>query len=134
MLFAILWPMGFALSRQFDQSVLDDETATGTGLSVIWLRSGAIILAVGLTASAVSFVGGIAFVGLVAPHAAQALAGLHSRIALILTPILGASMVLGADIIARTVASPLELPTGAITALVGAPYFVFLLIRQARHA
>lgn len=132
-LFVVLWPIAMLMSRQLDQSVLDDETAVGTGLSVLALRGCMIALAVALTATAVSFIGAVGFVGLVAPHAAQALVGLRSKWVLIVTPLLGASMVLAADIIARTAASPLELPTGSITALVGAPYFIYLLIRQARH-
>lgn len=132
-LFVVLWPIAMLMSRQLDQSLLDDETAVGTGLPVLALRGFMIALAVALTATAVSFFGAVGFVGLVAPHAAQALVGLRSKGVLIVTPLLGASMLLGADILARTAASPLELPTGSITALVGAPYFIYLLIRQARH-
>ncbi|MFQ1699851.1 FecCD family ABC transporter permease [Loktanella agnita] len=121
------------LRRSIGQMVLDDTTATATGLVPVLGKGVILILSVVLTSAAVSFAGGIAFVGLIAPNAARALVGLDTDRLLFVTPIVGAAMVLCADIIARVVAYPLELPTGAVTALVGAPYFLFLLLRQIRH-
>ncbi|MEM1301666.1 MAG: iron ABC transporter permease [Pseudomonadota bacterium] len=121
------------LLRPLDQILLDDRSASATGLALIPAKAGCLALAVILTAGAVSFAGGIGFVGLIAPNIARALVGLSARAQLLTTPFIGAAMVLGADIIARTVAYPLELPTGAITALIGAPYFLFLLLRQVRY-
>lgn len=121
------------MNKPLAQMVLDDTTATATGLSKIWAKAGVLALSVLLTAAAVSFAGGIAFVGLIAPNAARALVGLDTTRLIVVTPIIGAAIVLAADIIARVIAYPLELPTGAITALVGAPYFLFLLLRQVRH-
>ncbi|MET1154487.1 iron chelate uptake ABC transporter family permease subunit, partial [Arthrobacter sp.] len=86
--------------------------------------------AVLLTAGAVSSVGVIAFVGLVAPHAARSLVGArHSRV-LPVAALLGACTVMLADIIGRTVIAPAQIPAGIMTALVGAPYFVYLLWRS----
>jgi len=121
-------------ARRFDQLILDDASATATGLSLLPTKALLLALSVALTSGAVSFAGGIAFVGLIAPNIARALVGLSARSLMIATPLVGASLVLGADIIARVVAYPLEIPTGAITALIGAPYFMFLLIRQIRYA
>jgi len=121
------------LIRPLDQVMLDDQSAAATGLGLVPAKAACLALAVVLAAGAVSFAGGIAFVGLIAPNIARALVGLSARAQLLTTPFIGASMVLGADIIARVVAYPLELPTGAITALIGAPYFFFLLLRQVRY-
>ena len=121
------------LLRPLDQVIIDDASAEATGLSLLPTKAACLALSVVLTAGAVSFAGGISFVGLIAPNIARALVGLSARDQVIVTPLIGAIMVLGADIIARIVAYPLELPTGAITALIGAPYFLFLLMRQVRH-
>lgn len=122
-----------AMIRPMDQLVLDDRSAEATGLSLQASKAALLALSVVLTAGAVSFAGGIAFVGLIAPNIARALVGLRAAHLLVATPVIGASLVLGADIIARVIAYPLELPTGAVTALIGAPYFLLLLMRQVRH-
>lgn len=119
--------------RMMDQLMLDDASGYATGLQLVMGKAVLLALSVILTAGAVSFAGGIAFVGLIAPNIARALVGLRSSALLATTPLIGASLVLGADIIARTVAYPLEIPTGAVTALIGAPYFFVLLLRQVRH-
>lgn len=121
------------LRLRMDQILLDDVSAGATGLSVAASKGLLLSFAVVLTAGAVSFAGGIAFVGLIAPNIARALVGLRAGALLWATPFVGAALVLGADNLARIVAFPLELPTGAITALIGAPYFLFLLVRQVRH-
>lgn len=121
------------LARRMDQILLDDLSAEATGLSVAGAKGGLLALSVVLTAGAVSFAGGISFVGLIAPNIARALVGLRARALLFVTPFVGATLVLGADILARIVAQPIELPTGSITALIGTPYFLFLLFRQVRH-
>ncbi|MEM7443540.1 MAG: iron ABC transporter permease [Pseudomonadota bacterium] len=128
-------PLLALLPRAMDQLLLDDDTAATTGLAVASMRAVLLLMAVYLTASAVSFVGGIAFVGLIAPHLTRLLVGHSAGRFLLGSALVGAIIVLAADIIARLALAPLELPTGAVTALVGAPYFLFILIRQARsHA
>jgi len=121
------------LTRPMDQMVLDDASAAATGLGVTQVKAVLLILTVVLTAGAVSFAGGIAFVGLIAPNIARALVGLRAGHLLLVTPVIGAALVLGADIVARIAAYPLEIPTGTVTALIGTPYFLFLLFRQIRH-
>jgi iron complex transport system permease protein len=90
----------------------------------------ALTIAVALTGAAVAGVGVIVFVGLVAPHAARALVGRRSARALPATALLGATLVCAADTIGRTVIAPAQLPAGLLTAIVGAPYFVWLLYRS----
>lgn len=130
---AVLTAVLAGLTRQMDQILLDEQSSAATGLSVMCAKSVLLGVSVLLTAAAVSFAGGIAFVGLIAPNIAKVLVGLGASRLLFVTPFTGAALVLGADILARVVAYPLELPTGAITALIGAPYFLFLLVRQVRH-
>jgi iron complex transport system permease protein len=120
-------------ARQLDQLLLDDRSASATGLALSREKAGVLALSVILTAGAVSFAGGIAFVGLIAPNIASRLVGQRAAPLLIVTPLIGATLVLGADIVARVAAYPLEIPTGVITALIGAPYFLFLMMRQMRH-
>ncbi|SFR31547.1 iron complex transport system permease protein [Yoonia tamlensis] len=129
----VLTPVLAAMARPLDQLLLDDQSAGATGLALNYTKVAVLGLSVILTAAAVSFAGGLAFVGLLAPHIARALVGLRMGALLIVTPAVGAAIVLGADIFARTMAAPLELPTGAITALVGAPYFFWLLIKEVRR-
>ncbi|MFD1796438.1 iron ABC transporter permease [Paracoccus aurantiacus] len=109
---------------------LDAESARSTGLSLGAAQIGLVLLSVLLTASAVAFVGAIGFVGLIAPHAARRIIGDGSALWLPATALIGAGLVLAADITARVVAPPLELPAGAVTAAVGAPLFLLLLVRE----
>ena len=74
------------------------------------------------------------FVGLVAPHAARALVGARHALALPVAVVLGAVLVSAADTLGRTVIAPAQLPAGLLTAVVGAPYFVWLLWRSRRTA
>ena len=83
-----------------------------------------------LTATAVCAVGVIAFVGLVAPHAARVLVGAQHRRVLPVAALLGALLVSVADTLGRTVIAPGQLPAGLLAALVGTPYFVWLLWRS----
>lgn len=129
---ALALPFLAALVRPLDQLHLDDLSAQSTGLSVNGTRVSALIVSVLLTAAMVSIVGGIGFVGLIAPHAARLLFGTGAGWQLIGAALIGAVMVLGADLIVRVAFQPLEVPAGAVTALIGAPYFLFLLLRHGR--
>jgi iron complex transport system permease protein len=129
---ALSLPLLAWLRLPFRQVALDPASAAATGLPVGGTQGALLALAVLLTALAVSQVGAVGFVGLVAPHAARLLHGQFTPGYLVSTALLGGLMVLGADTLARTVASPLELPAGAITALVGAPVFLWLLLKGRR--
>ena len=76
--------------------------------------------------------GVIGFVGLIMPHIVRFLVGADHRRALPAVALLGASFTIGADLVARTVIAPLELPVGIVTALAGGPFFIWLLRRDAR--
>ncbi|MDN3720160.1 iron chelate uptake ABC transporter family permease subunit [Roseibium salinum] len=86
-----------------------------------------------MTALAAAHVGAIGFVGLVAPHVARIFHGQFRPGYLLSTALTGSLIVLLADTLARTLAPPLELPAGALTALVGAPLFLYLLIKGRQH-
>lgn len=129
----LLLPALALTPRLLRQLALDDLMAGSTGLGVRQAQGLLLLLAVVLTAGAVSQVGGVGFVGLIAPHAAMRLTRSRGAAFLIVSALIGAAMVTGADIIARTALAPTQMPTGAVTALIGAPYFLFILMKAARH-
>ncbi|MDF0532587.1 iron ABC transporter permease [Tsukamurella sp. 8F] len=109
---------------------LGDEAATSMGVHVHRLRVGLFVLTAAVTGIVVSVCGAIGFVGLVVPHVARLLVGGDHRRVLVVAPALGAVFLVAADIAARTVVPPQELPIGAVTAAVGVPLFVVLLRRR----
>jgi iron complex transport system permease protein len=125
----VLLPLLVHLRRDLDLLALDDDVPRILGVRLERTRLLALLAAALLTAAAVSAIGVVGFVGLVAPHAARALVGgRHARI-LPVAALLGALLVSLADSIGRTVLAPAQIPAGLLTALIGAPYFVYLLWR-----
>ncbi|WP_082697719.1 iron ABC transporter permease [Arthrobacter sp. EpRS71] len=123
-------PVLAGMRRDLDLIAVDDDSPRVLGIGLSGSRLLLLSVAVLLTAGAVSSVGVIAFVGLVAPHAARTLVGArHSRV-LPVAALIGASTVVLADTIGRTLIAPAQIPAGIMTALVGAPYFVYLLWRS----
>lgn len=121
--------------RDLDLVQMDDTTPRVLGVALDASRRGHLVLAVLATAAATAAVGPISFVGLVAPHAARMLIGRRHRWLLPATAAVGAALVCVADTVGRTVIAPAQLPAGLVTALVGTPYFLWLLWRtRARHA
>ncbi|MBC9717501.1 iron ABC transporter permease [Streptomyces sp. TRM66268-LWL] len=121
-----------ARRAELDLVSLDEDTPRLLGLNLGKGRLGFLVLAVLLTATAVAAAGTIAFVGLVAPHAARALVGRqHARVVPVAV-LLGAILVCTADVVGRTVIAPAQLGAGLMTAVIGTPYFLFLLIRSRR--
>lgn len=120
------------LSRPLTALALGEESARGLGLSLPRLRLGAVVAATLTTAAAVAAAGIIGFVGLVAPHAARLLCGGRYERLLPVACLLGALLLVAADTFARTVAAPLEIPVGIVTALIGGPFFLYLL-RSRRY-
>lgn len=112
--------------------LLQEDVARSLGVAVIGMRVFLVGLAALLAAGAVSATGLIGFVGLVIPHIARLLVGPDHRFLLPTAALLGGGLVVAADTVARTVAAPLELPVGSVLALVGAPYFLYLLWRGGR--
>ena len=86
-----------------------------------------------LTSVCVAFVGVIGFVGLIVPHACRMMLGGDHRLIMPASIVLGGCLMLFADIIARVAISPLELPVGAITALIGTPVFAYMLVKRGRE-
>jgi len=126
----ILFVLLMLFTRQLDVLQLSDESAIGIGIRLERTRFLLILLSVGLAGSAVSMAGTIAFVGLMAPHMAAHLVGSQSKKRLPVAALLGGLMVMLADLIGRIVFSPYEIPVGLVTALIGAPYMITLLIRR----
>ena len=125
-------PVLLSARRELDLLAFDDDTPRVLGIRIAPARLGLLAVSVVLTAAAVSAVGAIGFVGLVAPHAARALVGARHSAVLPLSALLGALLVCVADTLGRTVIAPSQLPAGLLTAVVGAPYFVWLLWRSRR--
>jgi len=120
----------FFLNR-WNYNALDsgDESALSLGANTNRLRMNGMIIASLSTAAVVSFYGIIAFVGLVVPHIVRRFIGSNERFLIPGTAVTGAAFLLGCDIIARTIISPMVLPVGILTSVIGAPIFIFLLIR-----
>jgi iron complex transport system permease protein len=123
--------VAIALAKFLNVLSLGDEMAISLGLSLKWIRLGIGLTAAALTATAVSVSGLIGFVGLVVPHLARLLVGKDYLLVLPMSGLVGALLLTGADTVARL--GRVELPVGAVTALIGAPFFVWLLSkRQSR--
>jgi len=116
--------------RDLDLLAVDDDTPRVLGVRLERTRLLALTGAALLTATAVSAIGVVGFVGLVAPHAARALVGGRNARVLPVAALLGALLVSLADTLGRTVIAPAQLPAGLVTALIGTPYFVWLLWRS----
>jgi ABC-type Fe3+-siderophore transport system permease subunit len=126
----LMLPLLIRLRRELDVLALDDDTPRVLGIRLEGTRLVALTGAAVLTATAVSAVGVVGFVGLVAPHAARALVGgRHTRV-LPVAMLLGAILVSLADTIGRSVIAPAQIPAGLMTAMLGTPYFVWLLWRS----
>jgi iron complex transport system permease protein len=116
--------------RSLDLLAIDEDVPRVLGVRLERTRAQALVAVVVLTAAAVTAVGVVAFVGLVAPHAARALVGGQHRRVLVVAPLLGAGLVGLADAVGRTVIAPAQVPAGLITALLGSPYLAYLLWRS----
>ncbi|MGC9472221.1 MAG: FecCD family ABC transporter permease [Bacteroidales bacterium] len=123
--------MVYFYRNRWNYNALDsgDETARSLGVNSYRLRLTGLVMASLATAAVVSFYGIIAFVGLVIPHMVRRLIGSDQRFLLPGAAMTGAAFMIGCDILARTVISPMVLPVGILTSLVGAPLFIFLLVK-----
>lgn len=121
-----------ALAPQLDLLALGDRAARHVGVDVERLRMSVIVVVAALTAAAVAFCGIISFVGLVVPHLIRLVAGPGHRLLVPASALGGAVLLVLADLLARTLVDYADLPIGMLTALVGGPFF-FWLIRRARR-
>lgn len=125
---AIFIPLAIILSNKIDILSLGDKVAINLGERINVLRVGLLLIGIILTASSVSVSGTIGFVGLIAPHIAKSLVGYKHRLVIPLSGLVGAILLVVADIIGRTIIAPTEIPVGIVTAIIGAPYFLYLLL------
>lgn len=118
--------LAFALGRQIATLNLGEDVAKGLGQRTAWVKVTAAISVVLLAGSSVAVAGPIGFIGLVVPHIVRFFIGVDYRWILPYAAVLGAILLLVADIAARLVIAPQELPVGVMTAIVGAPFFIYL--------
>ena len=128
----VLVPLALAAGRVLGVLQFGDDTARGLGVRLPLAQTAVVLVAVGLVATAVAAAGPIAFVALVVPQIAVRLTG-GSRPPLLASGLLGAVLVVGADLATRTLL-PQALPVGILTAAIGAPYLLWLLVRGRRRA
>jgi iron complex transport system permease protein len=120
-----------ALGRAIDVLALGDDTAAGLGVDVTRVTLGVYVAGALLAAGTVSAAGLVGFVGLLVPHLVRLAGARTHRVIIGAAALAGASLVVGADLIARVALPPAELPLGAVTALIGVPFFLALLRRLA---
>jgi len=121
----------YAQARKLNLFVQGEETALHLGVNVERTKQWLLIVTSLITAVAVSLAGIIGFVGIMVPHLMRLVFGSDHRLLLPTSALFGACFLVVADTLARVVLAPAELPVGVITALCGAPYFIFLLKRKA---
>lgn len=126
---ALLLPLA-ALARHAVLAQLDDDLARGLGVRLQRQRAALLALAVALAGVAIAWGGAIAFVGLIAPHIARRLLPAGFAAQALMAALVGALLVMLADLLGRTLFLPLDLPAGIFVAALGAPFFLYLLIRQ----
>lgn len=112
--------------------LLGESEARHLGINVEWMKRRLMVLTALGVGIAVAVAGTVAFVGLVIPHLVRLLVGPDHRILIPCSALAGAMLLVGADALARIVVAPAELPTGILTALLGAPFFISLLLQQRR--
>ncbi|GAX89979.1 FecCD family ABC transporter permease [Effusibacillus lacus] len=126
----VLIPLTFVFGRNVNVQQLGDEIATGVGSELQRHRVILLTISVALAGSAIAFGGNIAFVGLLAPHIARKLVGSAFGGLLPVSALIGALMVMLADLVARTAFAPMDVPVGIFTSAIGAPFFIYLLYKN----
>lgn len=123
----------FMFGRDLNLILTGDEVASSLGIDTVKVKNILIIISSVLVAASVSVSGTIGFVGLIIPHCMRLIIGSDHRMLLPFSYLGGASFMIICDTIARTVAQPTEIPVGVITSVFGAPYFIYLLYRNAKN-
>jgi len=123
-----------SLRRVLDVLALGDDEATALGIPVVRIRLAIVAAATLGTAAVVAVSGLIGFVGIIVPHVLRLLFGSSYRVLIPLTFFLGGAFVVVADLVARTISQPSELPIGVVTAFLGAPFFAMILRTKTRAA
>jgi iron complex transport system permease protein len=125
-------PMALTLARQLNTLNLGDDVAKSLGSQVEWQRGLLVLVGVALAGAGVATAGNISFIGLIAPHLGRQLVGASHESLIPTSALLGGVIVVIADLVGRTLFAPIELPCGVVTAAIGAPYFLYLLIRNRK--
>jgi iron complex transport system permease protein len=120
-----------ALPRALNLLSLGSDAAAARGVNVLGAQRLAFLSASLATGAAVSLGGPIGFIGIIVPHLVRLLVGADHRLVLPASALFGGAFLIGCDLVARTALSPLELPVGVITALIGGPFFLYLLVRRS---
>ncbi len=123
---AVGWVGSLLIAGQLNVLLMGDDLAKGLGQRTMMIKLVTGLLIILLAGASVAIAGPIAFVGLVIPHIARFMVGIDLRWLIVYSAALGAMLLLGADILARMIAMPDELPLGVVTALIGVPIFVFV--------
>jgi iron complex transport system permease protein len=129
-LIVISFTVLMTLTNELDVITLGEESARGLGLNTVLLRPVFLVLAALLSGAAVSVAGLLSFIGLIVPHAVRRIFGSSARRLLPASALIGAAFVALSDTLARVLFAPYELPVGIIMAFLGAPFFIFLLIKK----
>ena len=122
----------FYISPRLNVMTFGEDDAQSIGISTSAVRLGAFSVAAFITAIAVSLSGLVGFVGLIVPHAVRLVFGPDHRQLIPLSAIVGATFLVAADTLARTIVAPAQLPVGVVTAIAGGPFFLILLVKQTR--
>lgn len=125
--------LAIILSRSISLLSLGEEIAAGLGQRTFVVKVASMLAVLVLAGSAVSIVGAVGFVGLIIPHVTRYLVGVDYRWIIPCSAILGGLLVIWADVIARTINPPYETPIGALIALIGVPFFLFLARKERRE-
>jgi iron complex transport system permease protein len=126
----VLVPFAWQLGRKIDLLAFGDPVSLGLGLKLQRTRMISAGVGVALAAIAVSCIGTVGFIGLLAPHAARMLVGQNQRKSVALAALLGGLMLLLADVIGRVAIAPKEIPAGLVVALIGTPYLLALMYKS----
>jgi len=128
--FVVCFAINIRLSWDLNLMKMGDDTAKSLGVEVDRVRKITLVTACVSTATVVSFTGAIGFICLLAPHICRAIIGGDERFLIITSSLFGANLLLVADLIARRIIAPIMLPVGALTAFLGGPLLLYLLIRR----
>ncbi|MEO1155034.1 MAG: iron ABC transporter permease [Pseudomonadota bacterium] len=118
------------LARSLNALALGEAAAAHLGIPIQRMKSVAILTVAGATGAAVAVSGGIGFIGIVVPHLLRIAIGPDHRYLLLNSALLGAALLVGADMISRSIIAPAELPIGIVTATLGGPFFLWILLRK----
>ncbi|MEH6891151.1 iron ABC transporter permease [Bacillus sp. JJ864] len=127
---AILIPFTLYKANRLNILALNEPVAIGVGIEIEKERRSLLLAAVALAATAVSVTGGIAFIGLMAPHIAKSLVGPRHQMFVPVAILIGGWLLLLADTIGRHIVEPSGIPAGIMVAFIGAPYFMYLLLKK----